>query len=216
MADEVRISMKSRVTLCLLTAFLILGPAMAAFASPAAEEVEQVQPRFRVGFFWEWYQLNDKNLIDFYGHFQKNLPGFEASVHTLYNFDVWAAYRAYTDEAKTSYYNLVDKFRLDMFSLGALYRLSTGLIEPFIGAGFEIYSYSEKIEGETELQGTSGSAVGVHVQVGTYINITKFLAAKAYARFNEVGKTLPSPHPDDTARLDLGSKEFGISLMARF
>jgi opacity protein-like surface antigen len=208
--------MKSRVALCLLTAFLILGPTIAAFASPAPDEEEQAQPRFRVGFFWEGYQLNDKNLINFYGHFQKNLPGFEASVHTLYNFDVWAAYRAYTDEAKTSYSNLVDKFRLDMFSLGAIYRLSTGLIEPFVGAGFEIYSYSEKIEGETDLQGASGSTVGVHIQIGTYINITKFLAAKVYARFNNAGKTLAGSHPDDTARLDLGSKEFGLSLMARF
>jgi opacity protein-like surface antigen len=205
--------MKSKVTLCLLTAFLIFGSAMAASAQAADEEI---QPRFRVGFFWEGYQLNDKNLTSFYGRVQKNLPGFEASVHTLYNIDVWAAYRAYTDEARTTYYGLVDKFRLDMFSLGAIYRLSTGLIEPFIGAGFELYSYSEKIEGETDLQGTSGGAVGFHVQAGTYINITKFLAAKVYVRLNDATKTLANPLPDDSMRLDLGSKEFGFSLMARF
>jgi opacity protein-like surface antigen len=205
--------MKSRVTLCLLTAFLILGSAIAASAQAAADED---QPRFRAGFFWEGFQINDKNLTNFYGHFQKNLPGFEASVHTAYNIDVWAAYRAYTDEARTTYYNLVDKFRLKMTSLGAIYRLSTGLLEPFVGAGLEFYSFSEKIEEETDLQGFSGSAVGFHVQAGTYINITKFLAAKFYARLNDVTKTLANPTPDDSLRLDLGGKEFGFSLMARF
>lgn len=207
--------MKSIVSICLLTAFLILGLGMAASAQ-AADEEEQVQPRFRAGFFWEGYQLNDKNLTNFYGHYQKNLPGFEASVHTLYNIDVWASYRAYTDEARTTYYGLVDKFRLDMFSLGAIYRLSTGLLEPFIGAGLEFYSYSEKIEGETDLQGTSGGVVGFHVQLGTYINITKFLAAKFYVRLNDATKTLANPLPDDSTRLDLGSKEFGVGLVVRF
>jgi len=207
--------MKSTGSIYLLTFFLILGSAMAASAQ-AADGEEQVQPRFRAGFFWEGYQLNDKNLTNFYGHYQKNLPGFEASVHTAYNIDAWAAYRVYTDEAKTTYYGLVDKFRLNMVSLGALYRISTGLLEPFIGAGFEFYRYSEKIEGQTDIPGTSDSAVGFHIQFGTYVNITKFLAGKFFVRVSEVNKTLTNPLPDDTTKLELGGKEFGFSLVVRF
>jgi len=205
--------MKSTLLIGLFAAFLILGPA----ASAAPDETGADQPRFRAGFFWEGLQINDKNLTRFYGHFQKNVPGFEASAHTLYNIDVWVSYRIYREETKTTYEGLVDKFRLNMASLGGLYRpVLLGRFEPFIGAGLEFYSYSEKIEGTTDIQGASGNAVGIHIQFGTYVNITKFLAGKVFLRLNDVSKMLAIPLPDDSTKLDLGGKEFGIGLVARF
>lgn len=207
--------MKSTLLIGLFAAFLILGPATAASAAP--DETGADQPRFRAGFFWEGLQINDKNLTNFYGHFQKNVPGFEASAHTLYNIDVWVSYRVYGEETKTTYEGLVDKFRLNMASFGILYRLfSTDRFEPFIGAGLESYSYSETIEGTTDIKGASGNAVGFHIQIGTYVNITKFLAGKVFLRLNDVIKTLDYPLPDDSTKLNLGGKEFGIGLVARF
>jgi hypothetical protein len=183
--------------------------------APATTE-PQAQPRFRIGVYFEGSMLNDKNLTDFFGHSQRNLPGFEASVHTLYNIDVWASYRIYTDKTKTTFYGKEDKFKLNQASLGLVYRpIVWKVFEPFVGAGFEIYSYSEKIEG-TDLPATSGNAFGFHFQGGTYVNIFKFLSGKLFFRLNGVKKTLAEALPDGTTKLDLGGKEFGVGLVFKF
>ena len=184
-------------------------------ATPAPAE-PQAQPRFRVGIYFEGSMLNDKNLKNFFGHSQRNLPGFEASVHTLYNIDVWASYRIYTDKTTTTFYGKEDKFKLNQASLGLVYRpIVWKILEPFVGAGVEIYSYSEKIEGD-ELPATSGNAFGFHFQGGTYVNILKFLSGKVFFRLNAVKKTLSEALPDGTNKLDLGGKEFGVGLVFKF
>ena len=132
--------MRSTITICLLAAFLAAVPVAAA---------GQDQPRFRIGAYYEGSMLSDKNLTTFFGQSQKNLPGFEASVHTMYNIDVWASYRVYTARTETTFYGIGDKFKLNQASLGLLYRpVVWKIFEPFVGTGLEIYSYSEKVEGE--------------------------------------------------------------------
>ena len=85
-----------------------------------------------------------------------------------------------------------------------------------MGAGVEIYSYSEKVEG-TDLPETSGNAFGFHVQGGTYIRIFKqVLSGKLFYRYNSVKKTLTEALPDETSELDLGGSEFGVGLVFRF
>jgi hypothetical protein len=199
--------MRSTITICLLAAFLAAVPVSAA---------EQSQPRFRVGAYFEGSMLSDKNLTEFFGHSQRNLPGLEASVHTMYNIDVWASYRIYTDKTKTSFFGYTDKFKLNQASLGLVYRpLVWKRLEPFVGTGVEIYSYSEKTEG-SDLPETSGNAFGFHVQGGTYVNIIKCLAGKVFVRLNVVKKSLAEPLPDGTSKLDLGGKEFGAGLVFKF
>ncbi len=206
--------MRSRIATCLLAALLTVFP-LAAAGQDQAQAPEQ--PRFRIGVYFEGSMLNDKNLKNFFGHSQRNLPGFEASVHTLYNVDVWASYRVYTDKGKTTFYGNVDKFRLNQASLGLVYRpIVWKVLEPFVGAGLEFYSYSEKIEGETDIPETSGNATGFHFQAGTHVNIMKFLAAKAFFRLNSVKKTLATPLLDGSSKLDLGGKEFGVGLVFKF
>lgn len=202
--------MKSRIalSLCLLTALLAAVPATLA---------GQDQPRFRVGVYFEGSMLNDKNLTEFFGHSQRNLPGFEASVHTLYNIDVWASYRIYRDKTETTFFGNVDKLKINQASLGIIYRpLVWKVLEPFVGAGLEFYSYSEKVEGDSDIPDTSGNAMGFHIQAGTHVNILKFLAAKVFFRLNGVKKTLDNPLPDGSDKLDLGSKEFGVGLVFKF
>jgi hypothetical protein len=122
----------------------------------------------------------------------------------------------YTDKTKTTFYGKEVKFKLNQASLGLVYRpIVWKMLEPFVGAGFEIYSYSEKIEGDA-LPGTSGNAFGFHVQGGTYVNIYKFLAGKVFVRLNGVKKTLSEALPDGTTKLDLGGKEFGVGLIFKF
>lgn len=200
--------MKSRIAICLFSALLAAAPLTAA---------GQDQPRFRIGVYFEGSMLNDKNLKEFFGHSQRNLPGFEASVHTLYNVDVWASYRIYTDKTATTFYGNVDKFKLNQASLGLVYRpIVWKVLEPFVGAGLEFYSYSEKVEGATDIPDTSGNAMGFHIQAGTHVNIIRNLAAKVFFRLNGVKKTLDEPLPDGTSELDLGGKEFGIGLVFKF
>jgi len=203
-------TMKSRIaiTLCLLTALLAAVPAMSA---------GQDQPRFRVGVYFEGSMLNDKNLTEFFGHSQRNLPGFEASVHTLYNIDVWTSYRVYRDKTETTFFGNVDKLKINQASLGIIYRpLVWKVLEPFVGAGLEFYSYSEKVEGDSDIPDTSGNAMGFHIQAGTHVNILKFLAGKVFFRLNAVKKTLDNPLPDGSDKLDLGGKEFGVGLVFKF
>ena len=190
---------------------------IAVGTTAALQAQETGQPRFRLGVYYEGAMLNDKNLTHFFGHSQRNLPGIEASVHALYNVDVYATYRIYTDETATTVFANKDKFRLNMASLGLVYRpFVWNIIEPFVGAGVEIYSYSEKVEG-TDLPETSGNAFGFHVQGGTYIRIFKqVLSGKLFYRYNSVKKTLAEALPDGTSELDLGGSEFGVGLVFRF
>jgi len=200
--------MRTTMIIYLLAALLAAVPVAAA---------GQDQPRFRIGAYYEGSILNDKNLTDFFGQSQRNLPGFEASVHTMYNIDVWASYRIYTARTETTFYGLVDKFKLNQASLGLLYRpVIWKIFEPFIGTGLEIYSYSEKVEGDTAIPETSGNALGFHVQAGTYVKIYKFLAAKVFFRLNGVKKTLDNVLPDGSSKLNLGGKEFGAGLVFKF
>ena len=209
------------ITLAIFT----LGAAMTLPA--AAQDQDQVQkpwqPRFRAGIYFEGYIINDKNLKDFYHHSQQNLLGFEASVHTVKNIDVWASYRIYRDETKTTFFEKTDKFRFNAVSIGALYRpIRWKLLEPFVGAGLNIYSYKETVEEGSDIAGASGNAMGFHIQMGTYVDIYKFrsgkvlLAGKVFYRYNGVKKTLSDPLPDGSNSINLGGHEFGAGILVRF
>jgi len=198
--------------------FLTAATTSALRAQETAAPQPATQPRFRVGVYFEGSMLNDDNLTSYFGHSQRNMFGFEGSVHTLYNIDVWASYRLYKDETTTSLHGHLDQFRLNQTSIGVVYRpIVWKILEPFVGAGLEIYSYSEKIaEEDVDLPETTGSAVGFHIQGGTYVNIIKHLAAKVFIRQNFVKDTLAQAEPGGSTELDLGGTEFGAGLVVMF
>jgi opacity protein-like surface antigen len=215
-------SITSKILLITLV-FFILGTAMALPAAAQDQDLgqvqtqEQKQPRFRVGVYFEGYMINDKNLKSFYHHSQRNLLGFEASIHTVYNIDVWASYRTYYDEAKTTFYEKTDKLQINAVSVGLQYRpIRWKFLEPFVGAGLDLYSYKETIEEGSDVAGASGNATGFYVQTGTYVDIYKFIALTAFYRYNIVKKTLANPLPDGSTSLDLGGHEFGVGIVVRF
>jgi len=208
-------------TLLITLVFFILGTAMtlpaAAQDQGQVESQEWKQPRFRIGAYFEGCMINDKNLKDFYHHSQRNLPGFEASVHTVYNIDVWASFRIYRDEAKTTFFEKASKFRINAASIGLQYRpVRWKFLEPFVGAGLDLYSYKETVEAGSDISGASGNATGFYVQTGTYVNVFKFIALTAFYRYNGVKKTLANPLPDGSTSLDLGGHEFGGGIVVKF
>ena len=205
------------VLLLILPLFIAAVPPAAGQDESAAPAEKQFNPRFKIGGYFEGWTINDKNLKSFFGSGQRNTWGFEASVHTRYNIDVWYTYRQYSDDTATPVYGNADLFKINANSFGLIYRpFRWSVLEPFIGAGAEFYSYSETIEGQTDLKPTHGNASGVHFQTGVYINVTKFLSGKLFFRLNSVNETLAQPLPDGTTKLDLGGKEFGITLLFRF
>lgn len=210
---------KHAARLALLALVFLTAVATSAFsAQETATPQPAPRPRFMVGVYFEGSMLNDENLTEFYKHSQRNYFGFEASVHTMYNIDVWGSYRRYTDETETTFFEHLTKFGLNQLSLGVVYRpIVWKVLEPFIGAGLEIYSYKEEVaEEDTDLPDTTGSAVGFHIQGGTYINIYKFLGAKVFIRQNFVKDTLEQAIPGASTELDLGGTEFGAGLVIRF
>ena len=173
--------------------------------------------RFRVGLIFGRFPINDTNLRGFYPNWFKNLPGVELSIHTLYNIDVWASYKIYSDEQTTTYFGNSIKFKLVPLSVGLRYRpLRWRFVEPFVGAGVNFYSYSETISGESDLENAKDKATGFHFQGGSYFHVNRFLLGEIFLKYNIVKKTLTDMLPDGTNQLDLGGFEMGIGLVVKF
>ena len=174
---------------------------------------------FRLGLTFARFAINDKNMKEFYGKGAKNIPGFEVSFHTLHNIDLWASYKAYSLEQKTTYFEFPVKFKLVPVSVGLRYRLpKKGFFEPFVGAGVNFYSYKETIEGDSDLEDTKDSATGFHFQGGTYLHLKHFrhLQGEVFVKYNMVKKTLEGMLPDGSDQLDLGGLEMGVGLVIKF
>lgn len=185
----------------------------------AEEPAVAKQSRFRVGLVFGRFSINDKNLRAFYGDWFKNIPGIEVSVHALRNVDVWGSYKSFTNEQTTSYFGNPIKFKLAPLSVGLRYRFSKWrFLEPFVGAGLNLYSYKETIEGESDLEDTKDSATGFHFQGGTYFHVksVRFLLGEVFLKYNLVKKTLAEMTPDGTDQFDLGGLEMGVGLVVRF
>jgi membrane fusion protein, multidrug efflux system len=175
--------------------------------------------RFRIGFLFERFTINDTNLRAFYLDWFRHIPGIELSIHTMYNVDFWASGKIFTNEQTTTYYANPIKFKLTPISVGLRYRFPKwNFLEPFVGAGLNFYSYSETIEGETDLENTKDSATGFHFQGGTYFHVNgiRFLLGELFLKYNIVKKTLLDLLPDGTDQLDLGGLEIGIGLVVKF
>jgi len=185
--------------------------------------------RFRVGVTFGRFSVNDKNLRAFYLNWFMNIPGIEFSVHTLNNVDIWLSYKIFSEKQLTTYYGNEIKFKLVPLSIGLRYRFPKWrFVEPFVGAGLNLYSYSETISGETDLENTMGKATGFHFQGGAYFDINPsftrkfsqkhsiFLLGEIFLKYNIVKKTLVDLLPDGTDQLDLGGLEMGVGLVVKF
>jgi multidrug efflux pump subunit AcrA (membrane-fusion protein) len=198
----------------------VTTPAVKAETPMMAEKPEVTKDkRFRVGLTFGRFEVNDKNLRAFYGDWFKNIPGIEVSAHIIYNVDIWASYKSFTEEQTTTYFKNPVKFKLVPLSVGLRYRFPQWrFLEPFVGAGLNFYSYKETIQGESALANTKGSATGFHFQGGTYFhaNNIRFLLGEFFVKYNMVKKTLTELLPDGSDQLDLGGLEVGVGVVVRF
>jgi multidrug efflux pump subunit AcrA (membrane-fusion protein)/outer membrane protein W len=175
--------------------------------------------RFRLGVIFGRFSINDKNLRAFYLNWFKNIPGIEFSITTIDNVDLWMSYKIFSEKLQTTYYGNEIKFKLVPLSLGLRYRFpKLGVIEPFVGAGLNLYSYSETITGESELESTMGKATGFYFLGGAYFHVLPIhmLQGEIFLKYNIAKKTLLDLLPDGTDQLDLGGFEVGVGLVVKF
>ena len=208
-------------------------PVEAEVKAEKTEEPEKIEwvdkGLFRIGLNFERFTVNDKNYHDFYKNKFQHIPGIEVSYQVAEKLDIWAAARYYSDSEPTEYFQAQSRFTMIPISLGARYRpLKGSFLEPFIGAGFNFYLYSEKIGEESSLEPTSGSAFGFHFQGGSYFYFSRsflenifakhhrLLLGEIFFKYNIVKKTLSEPLPVGTDKFDIGGIEIGIGLVVKF
>jgi len=199
--------------------------------APQAEEKPSLttESHFRVGLLFGRFPVNDENYRLIYPNWFRNIPGIEFAVQVMPKTDVWASAKLYVDKEQTSFYGYPIKFQIIPLSLGLRYRiLKWKFMEPFVGAGLNMYLYSETISGETDLENTSDSALGFYFLVGSYFDINPgfmkqisqkrklFLLGEIFVKYNIIKKTLAEALPDGTDTFDLGGIEMGIGLGVRF
>ena len=199
--------------------------------APQAEEKPSLttESHFRVGLLFGRFPVNDENYRLIYPNWFRNIPGIEFAVQVMPKTDVWASAKLYVDKEQTSFYGYPIKFQIIPLSLGLRYRiLKWKFMEPFVGAGLNMYLYSETISGETDLPSTSDSAMGFYFIAGSYFDINPgfmkqisqkrklFLLGEIFVKYNIIKKTLAEALPDGTDTFDLGGIEMGIGLGVRF
>jgi len=96
------------------------------------------------------------------------------------------------------------KFTLKPTSLALRGFYETKFIILFVGAGLDSYVYKE----ESAIHSTSGSVMGNHIQAGAFLRIPQLdsLRLKVFYKTTKVTTT------EDEIEVDLGGKEFGVSL----
>ncbi len=194
-------------------------PVEAKPEAPAAGKPSFFKDRFRPGLNFGLFTINDKNMKDFYGSSSKAIPGVELAIRTVRNIDLWLAYKSYTVSAATSYLEDTVDFKLAPLSIGLRYRFAhKGMFEPFAGLGVNIYAYKETVAGGSALPDTSDSAMGFHVQAGSYIHtkLTRLVLGEVFAKYNFVKQTLDFQLPDGTDQYDLGGFELGLGIVLKF
>jgi multidrug efflux pump subunit AcrA (membrane-fusion protein) len=205
---------------------LIVQPEIKVVAPPAERKPSKaVESLFRAGLIFGRFPVNDENYRLVYPDWFRNIPGIEFAVQVMPKTDVYASAKLYVDKEQTSYFGNAIKFQIIPLSLGLRYRiLKWKFMEPFVGAGLNMYLYSETISGETDLPNTSASALGFYFQAGSYFDINPgfmknssiSLLGEFFVKYNIVKKTLAEAFPDGTDTFDLGGIEMGIGLGVKF
>ncbi|MCX6556716.1 MAG: hypothetical protein NTW95_04690 [Candidatus Aminicenantes bacterium] len=205
---------------------LIVQPEIKVVAPPAEGKPSMaVESRFRAGLVFGRFPVNDENYRLVYPNWFRNIPGIEFAVQVMPKTDVYASAKLYVDQEETSYFGNAIKFQIIPLSLGLRYRiLKWKFMEPFVGAGLNMYLYSETISGETDLPNTSDSALGFYFQAGSYFDINPgfmknsniSLLGEFFVKYNIIKKTLAEALPDGTDTFDLGGIEMGIGLGVKF
>jgi len=134
-----------------------------------------------------------------------NLP-FEAIKY----LDIWVGFSTWSKSGKTTFFEEDIKLDFYNFSLALRYIGQFGRFSPFAGGGIDYFVYKETYPKDYPIGSLQGSDIGYHLQIGTYINITNFLAGKIHIKYNSA-KT-----ETENNTINFGGTRYGIGLVIRF
>lgn len=97
------------------------------------------------------------------------LAGLGASAAIVSNLNLYLEAKYWQREGALTFSKEKTKLRLVPISLGARYIVPLGIVNPYAGAGGDIYFYYE----DNPIGTTANSAAGFHVMGGTYIRFAK-------------------------------------------
>jgi len=97
------------------------------------------------------------------------LAGLGASARIISNLNLYLEAKYWEREGGLTFSGEPTTFRLFPISLGARYIVPLGVINPYLGAGGDIYFYYE----DNAIGTTANSATGAHATAGTYVRLSR-------------------------------------------
>jgi hypothetical protein len=183
-----------------LTAFL----ALAALALGAQERpIEQGSLEIILG----GYDMNEPRFEAVYPG-GGLLAGLGASARIISNLHLYLEAKYWEREGELTFSKELTTLRLFPISLGLRYLVPLGILNPYAGAGGDIYFYYE----DNPIGTTVNSASGYHAIVGTYLRFSRNvpLMLNLKAKYTWV-KTVESGYD-----INLGGLEYSLGLALAF
>ncbi|MGQ9618828.1 MAG: outer membrane beta-barrel protein [Candidatus Aminicenantia bacterium] len=170
------------------------------------------EDRFLVGLSGGYYSISDSSFKEIYNSgapIYGGILGFNISKE----LQIVGTFKFFSTDGKTTYIKEDLTFSMNPLTLAFRYRFgkSEWLFKPYLGAGFDYYSYKEDVKNETEfLRDTSDSVFGYSIQGGGSLKLMKNLFAEINFKY-----TIANAKPYET-EVELGGFELGAGLLFVF
>lgn len=175
---------------------------MIGLSSPALAQI------FKVGGHVNYYSPEDSIFKEIYGT-GGPMFGASLSVNLIWRIEVRAEANYFQDKGRMTITEEEITFTLTPIVVGIRFRvIQTNKLSIYLGAGVDFCSYKEKLP--ERFEDVSESAVGPHVEVGTYL----YLPHKFYAEINI--RYLKLDDEPFGERIKLGGLRAGIGIGYRF
>lgn len=160
------------------------------------------------------YFMHDADFQDIYGKSAVFFGGEGAYFFFLNDMEALGVsldFKLINAEGQTAFLEDEVNLRLIPFSLSAAYLRKFGRTMPYAALGACLLSYKETYPPEFPISEVSGSTLGIHVQLGTYVVVTENLLFKAYMKFHSLRKEI-----EEGLTINFGGNEIGVSVCYRF
>jgi hypothetical protein len=136
------------------------------------------------------------------------MAGLGVSVALFSNFNVYLEAKYWSRVGQLTFTKEETTFRLIPISLGARYILPLGIINPYLGAGADIYFYHE----DNPIGTTLNHAGGYHVTGGTYLRFSRSIPLMLDLKL----KYTWAKASESDLRIQLGGIEYAVGLAVAF
>jgi hypothetical protein len=136
------------------------------------------------------------------------LAGLGASARIISNLNLYLEAKYWEREGELTFSGESTTFRLFPISLGVRYILPLGVLNPYAGAGGDIYFYYE----DNAIGTTINSASGYHAMAGTYLRLSRSapLMINLKAKYTWVNTA------EGDFEIKLGGFEYAVGLALAF